>query len=276
MDEAVERAELQRRAYGPAGGIDADGAARLAYLEERHRLSVDQAAPEAPPRSDPGATAEPVRGAGTLPLDPSTTPDGSTPSPASVPPAPTPMPSARPARRWLWGAGGLTLGLVIGAAVMQVVTGPTTLHADRQPDAVLSAVGADDRPERPFPADSVAYSAYFDLDVRSWTETIDGRERHCLGFAALNERVEPGIWSTCTASGLDPVFDIEVWDDEGEGRPMLFGSQSIGGAAVGTQLRFVLDGDVVRVWRIDPPEPTTPDGVVRLDVETGELSEPEA
>jgi hypothetical protein len=37
VDEEAELAELQRRAYGPAGDIDPEGARRLAELQERER-----------------------------------------------------------------------------------------------------------------------------------------------------------------------------------------------------------------------------------------------
>ena len=244
VDEDVELSELRRRAYGAAGSIDAAGIARLAQLEELRRrrdeviaIPKDGEAGSKPPPDQPPEAPHPVD-----PVDP-------------VEPTPSvSAPAARRTRRWPWVLGGLLIGALAGVSIAPLLPGGgAPWHQDGRPDAMLTPVD-DGRGPGVFTVDTVTYEYFYDLDVRSWTDTTS-REQLCLGFASRSGGgLEGEMWATCAPAGLDPVFDVEVFETEDAGAS-LFAPGSVGGAAVGTRFRFVLDDDVVKVWRIEPADP---------------------
>ena len=239
MDEAVELAELRRRAYGPAGGIDAAGIARLTLLEDRLRGGVTapaETARAADEETDPEALI------GLVPTAPAT------PAPA---PTATPATALRPRRaprtRWAWVAGALVVGVVAGAGITQALAAT----ASPRPEEILTVVA--DRPGREaFPTEAVSYAMYHALDVRSWT---DPSGMHCLAIAVTGEGTE-GLYPliSCAAMPFSVYVDATVTD--GSGDPSFpFQPQYLDGAEAGEQFRFELAGDEVLVWRADPPAP---------------------
>jgi hypothetical protein len=271
VDEAAELAELRRRAYGPGGGIDAAGIERLRELEGRA-----QAPAPARPVVDAGEHAElmsraygpkgDIDAAGLERLRElesrapastgGTAAEGATPAvaasaehegpgePPSVAPAPAPVANGR---RWPWIAGALLAGLLLGGGLSTAVaqTGP-------QPDAVLRIVD-EDRPTRPdVPADAVMYQRYHDLDIRSWTDPHTQGLR-CL--AVLPPEAAEYTWSMCAPQSLSVLLDGQVLDEiQDDSYPFL--SERVGDAPDGTVFRLELVGDVVKVWRVEPPAPT--------------------
>lgn len=225
--DAGERAELMRRAYGPEGGIDAAGLERLREVESRVRASADGVAADG---ATPAAAASAVHA-----------------GPAELPSAaPGPAPVAN-GRRWPWIAGALLAGLLLGGGLSTAVA-----QSGPQPDAVLRIVDEDRPARQDVPADAVIYERYHDLDIRSWTDP------HMQGFrclAVLPLESAPYVWSTCAAQSLNVVLDGQVHNEiQDDAYP--FRSERVGDAPEGTIFRLELVGDVVKVWRVEPPVPT--------------------
>lgn len=248
VDEDAELAQLQARAYGPDADIDAAGAARLRELQERARAA--RAAAVLPTPAPAGV--EPVTPA---PPEAEPQPDG----PARPEPAGNAGPATEdetPARAW-WrrpaviAAAGALAGVALAGGVGVAISG-----ADA-PDAVLHIVD-EERPNDLFGSeDMTTYELYHRIDVRS--SHPDGAS--CL-FALLELDVgDPDFPASygdtaCAPDGENPI--VELWFGES---PMGWSAGEVEGFASGTFLRFQLDGDVVKVWRFEPPAPTeTPAG----------------
>ncbi|OCG74376.1 hypothetical protein [Microbacterium sediminis] len=254
MDEDAELAQLQARAYGPDADIDAAGAARLRELQERARAARSAALATAP--TEAPVTVAPVA----APAPPSEPEPSSPGAPARPEPAGDARPAAAeveaPARGW-WrrpaviAAVGALAGVALAGGVGAAIT------AGAAPDAIL-AIEPEGRAATVFGGfgDATVFELYHGIDVSSTTQAGST----CLhvyydfvdeggGTAAFGD-------SRCAPDGAAVI--AEVWVGES---PYGWSSGELEDVRSGTFLRFQLDGDVVKVWRFDPPAPTeTPAG----------------
>lgn len=239
MDEAVELAELRRRAYGPAGGIDAAGIARLTYLEGRVRAAAEEEVVVAPPEVIT-AQAVPSSPAPTIPAPPAS---------IVAPAAPESRAAARATpRRWPLILGALVVGAIAGAALTQVIGEATGPH----PDAVLPIV-AEKRPiPDGVPPDAASHAMYRSLDVRSWTDEVAGFR--CIGVLPRGAEADGAFPQLACGQAAFPTY-LDATVVEAEMDPLYpFQKKYIDDAVIGEMLRFELIGDEVRVWRVVPPE----------------------
>jgi hypothetical protein len=250
VDEAVELAELRRRAYGPEGGIDARGLTRLRELEDRARAVAQDR------RAEPSASATAPSASATAPSR-AAAPEPAV-GPAAAAPTASPGRDDTPAgsgiarrlatgRRWPWLVAALLIGGFVGGGVSTAVArnGP-------QPVAVLRVVDDERAPSRFVPDDARAHEAFHALDVRSWTDPRSGYR--CLGVVAADGDGEGYFWTACAPAALGTMLDAEVYDAPGD-REYPFQSERVD-APEGTYFRLQLDGEVVKVWRVDRAEPT--------------------
>jgi hypothetical protein len=284
VDEEAELAELQRRAYGPAGDIDPEGARRLAELQERERRrradapvvaapaggakqASEAAAPVAAdavrrPAPDPDPAGPPASAfaapAAPWPVDPRRASDGAErdrePGDATTPGE---APAESSAARRFWSrpavllAAGAAAGMLVAAAIV------TAVAAGGAPDAELRIVddevryglyglGTDGRAHEEYHGVRVESSRTPDVSCLSVVyDVLDPVSGQIGGSMGTMDCAPPG--ATPTAS---------VWAGES---PMTWGSAEIDGLESGTFVRFELHGDVVEVWRSEPAPTPAPD-----------------
>lgn len=263
VDEEAELAELQRRAYGPAGDIDPAGARRLAELQERERRrravvpapSGATAAAAAPTPQGSPAPTDPVPAAPVLavPAVPEATAE-TDPSPAVQ--AGTHAPPDEAPRRPLRSRPAALLAIGAAAGVLVAGTIGAALAAGGAPDAELPIV--DDDPGRGaygIATDGRTHEEYHGITVQSLRR--DGAS--CL---AVEYELGPGNGAVsgrmgdmdCAPPGAVPT--LAVWTGN---HPLGWGRFEIDGLETGTFLRFELHGDVVEVWRFEPAPTPAPD-----------------
>lgn len=262
VDERDELADLRRRAYGPDADLDAAGLARLERLEAaaREARAAAPAMPDlVPPDLVPGEAAPPhaetavaASGPGASPL---AIPAGADPGPDVADDesaAPTTRraqrPSARrPVRRGAWVAVGVAVGVALTGGV-----GAAVANADA-PDATLRIVEDDDRGHDEFWGDIDArmHELYHSIDIRS-TRQPEGACLYYM-FELDGEGVTGGM--DCAPAGIVPT--LSFWNGPNGLMPEWYGGQApVGDLERGEFLRFELHGDVVKVWRRPPIDPS--------------------
>ncbi|WP_345750535.1 hypothetical protein [Microbacterium rhizophilus] len=245
MDEAVELAELRRRAYGPEGGIDAVGLARLRELEER-----------AHERARPAPVVEPEPAPVEPPIAPMTAPGQEPEADAPEQDASTPRSSSVAAwlrRRSVWQVAAA--GVLGGAAV--VVGGSAIVAAANAQSPVATLRMTDDqRDDR--------YFGVRDLQPHEMFHGFDVRSKHehgvaCLYVAFLDESDESWFGDMDCAPAAD-IARISVWVGSTSIDSWRVINRQVDGIAPRTYVRFELRGDDVEVWTTRLPEPSGSSG----------------
>lgn len=235
MDEAVELAELRRRAYGPGGGIDAAGIARLRELEQATRT---------PALTEPSA--------GRVDEARSERPDEEPAAPVATD-ALTSVPPSGEGRGWLarrptWqvAAAGVIIGAVVAGGAGAVVAAAASGSG---PDARLALASEQPAANRFHDVEARAHEQFHPFEVYS----APREEMTCL-YVALPTEQDGGWYGhvDCVPAGDSPRVSLWIGD---VGMPM--GSlPPVEGIESGTHLRFELRGDSVDVWVTTVPQAT--------------------
>jgi hypothetical protein len=244
MDDATraELADLQARAYGPAADIAADPAAlaRLHELEARARGGAPASSvPAAPVPRDPTA---PIRPVASFP----------TPSPAAGPASEPVQDAAAPTRRRrlvrvLWPASVVVAAAVTAGAGWGIAGAgePRLREVDRvqlSTDAVPATVMGDTN-------QGLSAANFHGLTVLTSKDSFGTPGVDCLTVFQLTQAdngeviVDGPMYTGCSAGVLPAVVQLAVGGASPEGLRALY--------PMGTGLRFVLDGEEVRVMVAD-------------------------
>lgn len=239
-ERSDELAALRRRAYGPDADIHSDRSAldRLHELEAlARRVAEPVASPEAARRMVAPPLPEPPEAqAATEPVTQERT--------AAV----TATAELSPRLRWwqrlpLWSvaAGSLAVGIAVGAM------GMASTLSNPGPDYTLRALPDDGEREQEsnnllspwgLDADSVVrFEPFSGLDVST---ALSNEGARCI---LLLRDAEP-VWTQCAPDGLDTILDYTVYP----GDTLL--DETL---PVGTVVRFIADGSLIRVW-VQSPE----------------------
>lgn len=232
--EQGELNRLRRRAYGrgPGPALDAPGWARLRLLEER-------AAPSAASRpADRAADPEPMPPVGSASAEPAfAEPESAEPGSvetATAPPAAAPVRSGR-RLAVLW-----ALSLVATAVIAGLATAWATSSTSR--DTAVLPLGASDRWTGSGFADVVATEDFYGL---TFLRSSGGGPPDDLDLCLVAVPTETSggglVINGCSAGSFSAVAQTTVRAGMPEPLVAEFGE--------GTGLRFILDGDTVRVQR---------------------------